>query len=155
MVVDSKKKKLSISDIILLSVEELTTPELRPKMLALIAKESSLPSADVVQFGNTVFLTHINADKSKSIGRAFNVDTARNFIRNGLRFAAYLQDKGIAKYVTMYEGDIYDKVAKAWKKHVDTQDVENDGDRSKVTIGKAKKTDQTVVFVEFGEEPVL
>ena len=145
MVVDSKKKKLGISDIILLSVEELTTPELRPKMLALIAKESSLPSADVVQFGNTVFLTHINEDNSKSIGRAFNVDTARNFVRNGLRFGAYMQDKGVDKYVTMYEGDVYDSVAKAWKKHIDAQEVENEEDRSEVIIGKAKKKGQTEV----------
>ena len=155
MVIDSRKKKLGISDIILLSVEELTAPELRPKMLALIAKESALPSADTVQFGNTVFLTHINKDKSKSIGRAFNVDTARNFIRNGLKFADYIQDKGVKKYITMYDDDVYDSAAKSWKKHFDSQDVETEEGRSKLVIGKAKKHDQTVIFIEFGEEPIL
>ncbi len=155
MVIDSREQKLDISDVILLSVEELTKPELRAKMLALIARETALPSADTIQFGNTVFLTHINDDKSKSIGRAFNVDTARNFKRNGLRFAAHIQDMGVRKYVTMYEDDVYDSLFKNWKKHFDEQKVDNEEDRSKLIIGKAKKSNQTVIFIEFGKEPIL
>ena len=69
-------------------------------MLASVAKETTMENADVVQVGNTVFIGHKGkgANKSKMVGRAFNVDTGRNFINNILNYLNYLQNKKLCNY---------------------------------------------------------
>lgn len=154
-VVDSREQKLRGPDVIVLSVEELAPEHLRDKILAMIAKESTLPDTDMVQFGNTVFITHIKKDKTKAWGRAFNVDTAKNFVANGFRFFTHLQDMGVKRYVTSYQGDTYDAAVKVWKKRADTQEVDNEADRTEIIMGKAKKKGETVVFIRLGKEPLV
>lgn len=83
--------------------------------------------------------------KTKTLcgGRAFNVDTAQNFIANGLRYFTYMQRKGIKRYVADYDGDIYDSAFKAWKRYTDKGDSEiavgrkaSGGSRAYVTLGE-------------------
>ena len=113
--------------------------------LATIAKEMTMENADMMQSGNTVFLAHRGAGENEDMmwGRAFNVDTAQNFIANGLRYFTHLQDIGIKRYVADYDGDVYDSAFKTWKRYTDKGDSEiavgrtSDGDsRAYVTLGK-------------------
>jgi hypothetical protein len=101
-VVDSKEKPLSAPTIISMSVgggtlREGVTPQ---SALISISKELTMESADVLQVGNTVFLAHRGKDKNKNKlhGRAFNVDTARNFVANTIKYLKLLQNKGVTHY---------------------------------------------------------
>ena len=76
-------------------------------------------------------------------GRAFNVDTAQNFVANGLKYFTYLQNLGITKYRTEYDGQIYDSAFKTWKRYVDKGDsslavglYSNGTSRAYVSLGK-------------------
>ena len=154
-VVNSREQKLRGTDIITISVSDMTPPEMQAKVMAMIAKETTIPNTDMVQFGNTVFITHIKEGMEKSWGRAFNVDTAKNFVANGFRFFTHLQEMGVKRYVTSYQGDTYDAAVKVWKKRADTQEVEDESDRTEVIMGKAKKKGETVVFIRLGKEPLI
>ena len=61
-VVNSREQKLRGTDIITISVSDMTPPEMQAKVMAMIAKETTIPNTDMVQFGNTVFITHIKED---------------------------------------------------------------------------------------------
>ena len=115
-IVDSTKEVLPGPSVIALSVEhsDLVDKYPKEKILAAIAKETTLPNTDLVQFGNSVFITHISADGSKSYGRAFNVDTAQNFVANGDEFVRHLNRLGVERYFTKYQGDTFDAAFKAW-----------------------------------------
>ena len=100
--VDSNQKLLDTPSIITMAADQLGNMYKGSKLplqtiLATIAKETSLPDADVVQVGNTVFIGHIGKGKNKTKmhGRPLNVDTGKNFIRNMLKYGGYLQKQGI------------------------------------------------------------
>ena len=86
-VIDSKQELVPEPTIIVLSVDQINTKYPLATALAIIAKEGSMPSADIRQFGNTVFLSHRGSgeNQNKMVGRAFNIDTARNYISNVLK----------------------------------------------------------------------
>lgn len=153
-VVDSRKQKLPGPNVVAMAIEELVKDVPKDKALAAIAKETTMPNTDVVQFGNTVFITHFNDNMSKSWGRAFNVDTARNFVSNGFRFFTHLQDMGVKHYVSSYKGTVYDSAVLAWKKRADSQEVDNEEDRTMIQKGFAKSKGETVIFIKLGTEPL-
>lgn len=154
-VVDSRKQRLPGPNVIAMAVEELVKDQPKDKVLAAIAKETTLPNTDIIQFGNTVFITHISEDLSKSWGRAFNVDTARNFVTNGLRFFTHLQDMGVRRYMSNYEGKVYDSAVDAWIKRADSQEVEGGGTRTSIRKAYEKESNETFVFIIIGSEPLL
>ena len=86
------------------------------------------------------------ANKNKIVGRAFNVDTAQNFIANGLKYFTHLQELGITKYRTQYDGDMYDSAFKAWKRYVDKGD-------SKLAVG-LYSNGTSRVYVSLGKMPL-
>ena len=153
-VVNSRKQKLPGPNIIAMSIEELVKDVPKDKALAAIAKETTMPNTDVVQFGNTVFITHVNEEKSKSWGRAFNVDTAKNFVANGFRFFTHLQEMGIKRYISNYEGTIYDPAVEVWKRRAEMQEVEDEEDRTVIQKAYSEKHGQTVVAIKLGTEPL-
>ena len=77
------------------------------QMLGVIAAEMSLRNASTVQVGNTVFLTHYSKDLKKGYGKTFNLDTAKNFVRNILIFFGTLQKKGVTHYTADFDGTVY------------------------------------------------
>ena len=117
-VVDSKEKPLPAPTIISMTAgqEDLTrsgkkiTPE---AALAGVTKELTLPSVDVAQVGNTVFIAHKGEDKNKLHGRLFNVDTARNLVNNVIKYFKILQQKGVTHYSADFKGGTLEPVAKA------------------------------------------
>jgi hypothetical protein len=102
-VVDSKEQFLSAPEIIMRFAQDFNdTGYPLQNVLAAIAQELSMPGTDQVQIGNTVFVGHTGEGEHKNVmeGSALNVDSGRNFVRNGLKYIAYLQNKGIRYYRT-------------------------------------------------------
>ena len=123
-VVNSDKEELPPASIIAIYVDG-TDKRGRSthEILMMIAKEGSLENADMIQFGNTVFLGHTGTTSTtKMIGRALNVDTARNFVANVLEYIRYLQDKGITHYATQISDDKLLGVFKIVKKKLEAKD---------------------------------
>jgi hypothetical protein len=145
-VIDSKVEPLPAPTIISMMVGELDLKGVPPKAaLVAIAQEINMPDVDLVQVGNTVFVGHRGKGEKKNMmwGRAFNVDTAQNFIANGLKYFTHLQNLGITKYITEYDGDVYDSAFKTWKRYVDKGDSKlavglysNGKSRAYVSLGK-------------------
>tara|TARA_R110000796_G_scaffold86765_2_gene187624 strand:- start:2289 stop:2765 length:477 start_codon:yes stop_codon:yes gene_type:complete len=113
-VIDSKQELVQEGVIIALSVDQINTKYPLATALAIVAKEGSMPSADTKQFGNTVFLSHRGKgqNQNKMVGRAFNVDIARNYISNVLMYLEYLRIRGITHYTTMFNGSEVLKLVK-------------------------------------------
>ena len=150
-IVDSKEKLLKGPEIVAMSAYNI--PDLKyPKevVLAAVGMEFTLPRTDLVQIGNTVFVAHMGKGKSKKkmVGRAFNVDTGRNFIVNGFKYFTYLQQKGITHYTTEFYGPVFLNGFKLFKRRADQQDTE-------ISIGKYRNTDKYVVFMRLGKKPLM
>ena len=150
-VIDSKQELALESTIIVLSVDQINTKYPLATALAIIAKEGSMPSADTKQFGNTVFLSHRGKgeNQNKMVGRAFNIDTARNYISNVLMYLEYLRVRGITHYTTMFSGSEVLKLVKI---------IEHTLESSTDTVGfirEAKKSAAGyMAFVKFGKQRI-
>ena len=148
-VIDSKSEPLPAPTVISPVVGELAPKNISTEAAMLsIVEEMNMEDADMVQIGNTVFLGHRGKGKDEDLmwGRAFNVDTAQNFIANGLRYFTYMQRKGIKRYVADYDGDIYDSAFKAWKRYTDKGD-------SGIAVGR-KASGGSRAYVTLGEIPL-
>ena len=149
-VIDSKEEPLPAPTVISMSVKELNLAGISPEAALMgITKEMSTEGVDLVQIGNTVFIGHRGkTDKNKNtmVGRAFNIDTAQNFIANGLKYFTYLQRKGIEKYITNYQGDVYDSAFKTWKRYVDKGD-------SKLAVGRLSDGNSQA-YISLGKTPL-
>ena len=145
-IVDSKDTQLEPPQVIMSFLKSYNSTGHSPEVVSVaILKEITMPDTDLVQFGNTVFIGHRGKGEKKNMmwGRAFNVDTAQNFIANGLKYFTHLQELGITKYRTQYDGDTYDSAFKAWKRYVDKGDsslavglYSNGTSRVYVSLGK-------------------
>lgn len=102
--IDSKKDKLNIPEIITQAVYN-TPVEGVPAYAAMLSiiKEGSMPRTEVKQYGNTVFITHFSEDKDLAVGRALNIDTAKNFIQNGEEYFRELVLGGTKKFVAQFD----------------------------------------------------
>jgi len=145
-VVDSKERPLPAPTIITTALGELDLGGIKPEAaLAGIAKEMTMKDTDMVQIGNTVFIGHRGKGDNKDLmwGRALNIDTAQNFVANGLKYFTHMQKIGVKRYVSDYDGAIYDSAFKAWKRYADKLDTKiavgrkaTGGSRAYVTLGK-------------------
>jgi hypothetical protein len=128
-VVDSKEQFLSAHEIIMRFAQDFNdTGYPLQNVLAAIAQELSMPGTDQVQIGNTVFIGHTGEGEHKNVmeGRALNVDSGRNFMRNGLKYIAYLQNKGIRYYRTDFNERAYITAFQFWYKKSEGSDTEID-----------------------------
>lgn len=124
--VDSREKVLSVIEILNLVSKQIHTSGV-PRILAIWIVLGEMQRKDTVQFGNTVFLSEIFPQpdgSNKMIGRAFNVDKARNFIQNGLKYHEYMKSKNISEYITEFEGKILIPAMRIFKKLTDTSSTE-------------------------------
>lgn len=103
-VVDSKKKKLSLAEIVIMHIDNVGTGgvPLEAAMFS-VFQEFQMENAMSVQYGNTVFGGHSEPNGTQMLGRVFNVDTAENYINNMLKFAANIQKKGITHYLVTFD----------------------------------------------------
>lgn len=150
-VIDSKQEVVPEGVIIALSTDQLNTKYPLATALAIVAKEGSMPSADTRQFGNTVFLSHRGKrqNQDKMVGRAFNIDTARNYISNVLMYLEYLRVRGITHYTTMFNGSEVLKLVKIIER------ILEDNTDTVGFIREATNSDaEYMAFVKFGKQRI-
>ena len=148
-IVDSNQKQLDIHTIIIMAVNNLNTGDKSLKeILASIVTEAQQKTCEVVNIGNTVFIGHRGKDKNKTkmVGRPLNVDTGRNYIKNMLRYGAYLQEQGITHYTTQFEGSELLPAMRVIHKKLQDTDTE-------FAVGRTED-DAHVVYIKFGKEPL-
>tara|TARA_R100000544_G_scaffold30764_1_gene17039 strand:+ start:847 stop:1311 length:465 start_codon:yes stop_codon:yes gene_type:complete len=147
--IDSNQEKIAPGQVMAIAAKQLNEDNIPVEaMLASVAKETAMENADIVQVGNTVFLGHKGkgANKSKMVGRAFNVDTGRNFINNILNYLNYLQNKKFTHYASQFKGDTLLPAMRALEKRMADKD-------SNIAVGRSKDG-QYVVFINLGKEPL-
>jgi len=146
--INSKETPLPAPQVIMECVRNFNNTGLPPEVAAIaITKELTMPNIDTTQIGNTVFVGHRGPkkdNKDKLIGRAFNIDTASNFVNNAMEYIKYLQQKGYTRYVTQYDGDVYDAVFKALQRREDSLGV---------LIRTAKTKGKTIVGMKLDVAP--
>jgi len=105
----NSKQKLLGAEIIPIAFNNLGADHYYPKReysftqaMVAMAKETTSDKVDIVQAGNTVFLSH-KKSKNSMVGRIFNADTPENFVTNLLEYISYLQKKKIANYKAYVE----------------------------------------------------
>ena len=126
-VVDSKQEPLPAPTILTMVAGQLDLGGVSEQAaLAGLAHEISMPDVDLVQVGNTVFVGHrgVGANKNKVVGRAFNVDTARNYVENYVKYLKLVEDKGVTHYSIDFEGEALVPIAKAIRKKLQGAGVE-------------------------------
>ena len=132
-----------------MAVNNLDTGEMPiQSVLMAIHKETSMDGCEVVNIGNTVFIGHRGKGKNKTkvVGRPLNVDTGRNYIKNMLRYGAYLQEQGITHYTTQFEGSELLPAMRVIHKRLQDTDTE-------FAVGRTED-DAHVVYIKFGKEPL-
>jgi hypothetical protein len=144
--VNSKENPLSAPEVIMRFVHDYNDSGYpADKVLLGISRELAMPETDQVQIGNSVFLGQRGKGKNKNVmvGRALNIDTARNFMNSGLKYIAYLQNKGVQHYRTDFNNKAYLTAFQFWynqSKGSDTQigvDQLTDGTyRAQIFIGE-------------------
>ena len=148
-IVDSNKKKLDIHTIMIMAIDNLDIGDKSLKqVLASIVTEAQRETCEVVNVGNTVFIGHRGEGKNKTkmVGRPLNVDTGRNYIKNILKYMAYIQGQGITHYVTQFEGDTLLPAMRVIHKRLQDTDTES-------AVGRTED-DAHVVYIKFGKEPL-
>jgi hypothetical protein len=151
--IDSDEKLLKGPEIITGAVHNM--PDMGvplQSVLAVIAGETTLPNTDIVQVGNTVFLAQVGKGENqhKVVGRAFNMDTGRNFVKNGFKYFNYLQQKGYTHYSTTFDSLVFLNAFKIFQRRAKQQDTE-------IYIGvvtKGTAMDKYVVYMRLGKEPL-
>jgi hypothetical protein len=151
--VDSAEKLLKGPEIITGAVHNMPDTGIPlQSVLAVIAGETTLPNTDIVQVGNTVFLAQVGKGENqhKAVGRAFNMDTGRNFVKNGFKYFNYLQQKGYTHYSTTFDSLVFLNAFKIFQRRAKQQDTE-------IYIGvvtKGTAMDKYVVYMRLGKEPL-
>tara|TARA_R110000796_G_scaffold250726_1_gene380309 strand:+ start:47 stop:514 length:468 start_codon:yes stop_codon:yes gene_type:complete len=148
-VIDSNKTQLEPAQIMMEFAANYNSTEYPTEVVTVaLMKEITMPDVDLVQFGNTAFIGHRGKGENENLmwGRGLTVDTAQNFITAGLKYFNHLQELGIERYVTDYDGDIYDSAFKTWKRYTDKGD-------SKIAVGR-KASGDSRAYVTLGEIPL-
>lgn len=146
-IVDSNQKQLDIHTIIIMAVNNLNTGDKSLKeVLASIITEAQQKTCEVVNIGNTVFIGHRGKDKNKTkmVGRPLNVDTGRNYIKNMLKYIAYIQGQGITHYSSQFSNDSLLPAMRVMDKRLQDTDTE--------LIVIPTKNNKHVVLIKIGEE---
>jgi hypothetical protein len=143
--VDSKKDKLSIPEIITQAVYNEPTEGVPPYAAILsIVKEGSMPNTEVKEYGNTVFITHFSEDRDLAVGRALNIDTAKNFIINGEEYFRDLVRGNTKKFVAQFDQKSFATAFMAFKRKPITTEM-------KMWIGETPKGQTQVRIALDGE----
>ena len=152
-VVDSNKQKLDMHTVMIMALDNMeqddvgNTVPIKTAMLALV-REGGMSTVDIEQFGNTVFISHTGKGKNKNkmAGRPLNVDTARNYIKNIIRYGAYLQSKGITHFSATFSDENLLSAVKMLQKKLSRVDTN-------LYVGKLED-DRYALFIKIGKDPL-
>jgi hypothetical protein len=100
--VDSKQHKLGNPQIVAIALKNTKTPYPAGVAMTAVVAEMSQPKTKVQQFGNTVFVLHMGNDRGGAF-KAFNADTAANFMQNSIQFLVWAKRLGMQTLVTDFE----------------------------------------------------
>jgi len=126
-VVDSKKKLFSSIEIIAQGAMAMgADPQSKKAMMTQAGLDASAPNTNIVQAGNTVFVSHPNKKQDAMIGLIYNVDTPNNYARNVAKFFRYLRKSGVTRYVARFQDRLTLNVFEALKKVTATNGVRMD-----------------------------
>ena len=143
MIVDSAKQQLDIGQII--PIWLMNNPQDQPANVVMpaIINELSLPDVKTILIGNTLFeLIHKEGDAA--FFKAFNVDTAENFMQSSTQFVHYVKNEmGITTLVTDYTDPAISQMLKVLAKRTPPGDnvgfkimkTEPEGYRAIINIG--------------------
>ena len=151
--VDSNKEELDMHTVMIMALNNMeqggvgNTVPAKTAMLALV-REGGMPTVDIAQFGNTVFVSHTGKGKNKNkmAGRPLNVDTARNYIKNIIKYGAYLQDKGITHFSATFSDENLLPAVKMIQKKLTRVDTD-------LYVGKLEDG-RYALFIKIGEDPL-
>ena len=150
-VIDSNKTQLEPAQIMMEFAANYNSTEYPTEVVTVaLMKEITMPDIDLVQFGNTAFIGHRGKGENENLmwGRGLTVDTAQNFISAGLKYFTHVQELGIKRYVTDYDGDIYDSAFKTWNYMMARQKLD-----SRIAVGR-KASGDSRAYVTLGEIPL-
>jgi hypothetical protein len=108
--VNSKTKQLKPLEVIQKSLEEAGPKSLpegvtpQDAFLAIVA-ETRMDRTESPQIGNTVFISHFSEDGKEVAMRAFNADSAANYIQNAIAYGDWLQEQGVVRFTTDFYGE--------------------------------------------------
>jgi hypothetical protein len=97
--VDSRDQKLGKVQIVAISLQN-TDSEFPPDVaLPAIVTEMAQPNTKTQRFGNTIFVLHMGEDGG-GVFKAYNADTAQNFMLNSILFLKWAKSQGMHTLVT-------------------------------------------------------
>jgi hypothetical protein len=102
MLVDSKKKMLDPSEIILEATKQTKSKYSPDQVLAGVTAEAHSAGAILMRQGNTLFIVHPGKNRT-AVFRALNADTAQNYLENSVTYAKALYMAGFDVMVTEFE----------------------------------------------------
>jgi hypothetical protein len=112
MLVDSKKKELSVEAILMIAAQETKSPHPASSIYAAMVKEMNVLGTSVFREGNTLFIIHVG-DGRTGVFRALNADTARNYLENSYSFIQGAYKLGFDVLVSEFEDPTIFNIFKA------------------------------------------
>lgn len=112
MLVDSKKKELSMEAIMMIAAQETKTPYPASTVYAAMVKEMNMVGTSIMREGNTLFVIH-KAEGRVGVFRALNADTARNYLENSYTFIQAAYKMGFDTLVSEFEDPTIMNIFKA------------------------------------------
>jgi len=112
MLVDSKKKELSVEAILMIAAQETKSPHPASTVFAAMVKEMNMPGTSLVRDGNTIFVIHVGEGRV-GFFRALNADTARNYLESSYAFIQGAYKMGFDTLVSEFEDPTIMNIFKA------------------------------------------
>jgi hypothetical protein len=97
--VDSRDQKLGKAQIVAIALENTDSGYPASVALPAIVAEMAQPNTKTQRFGNTIFVLHMGEDGG-GVFKAFNADTAQNFMLNSILFLKWAKAQGMHTLVT-------------------------------------------------------
>ena len=112
-VVDSKQELLNTFEIVQIAHENTGSQYPLEVALPAILTELNQPNQHATQLGNTLFSV-LTGDNRRGFFKAWNADTARNFVENSKQFCLYAyNDLGLDVLVTEFDDPTIETLFKA------------------------------------------
>ena len=127
MLVDSKQKELQPQEIVMKDAQQPNSQYSPDQALAAVLAESRLPSAILMQEGNTLFVIHKCPDRI-ALARIINADTEQNYLENSMLCFKAMYAAGIDTVVFDLKNKDDIRVFKYMESHRDKINKDKDGE---------------------------
>ena len=100
--VNSDSQKLNSFEIVQIALENTKSKYPPTAALAAVMQEMSQPNSMVMQYGNTIFSV-LKGENRIGFFKAFNADTAKNFVENSKQFVKWAYEAGLDGLITDFD----------------------------------------------------